>query len=205
MIGFGIDPLVTRELQNKFRKMEEEAKDEIIALMHNIGLEEEIATKRRMKRKSRGANDLYDKVAEGVDFRLEPSPFAQGLPFIRFGVSSRTGAGDFQGVKGSRGENIAGIVAFGKAKGKKLTEKISVKKGKYYAGGKTSWGGTGGTGYGFFRTILKKGWQSPKKEKDTDLIQRASENMEEQIMRRIPDAIQRAYGNKTIDLRRRRA
>ena len=205
VVSLGFDTIHARSLQKAFRKLGEEAKDEIRELMAQIAANETAATIQRMDRKSQTRGDIYDRVADGIDFDIYESSIADGIPSIRFGVSSKYGAGDFAGIRGSRGANIAGILAFGKAQGSPLKKGIMVEKPK-------GWGLVSGSGpqgfleagrgisggYSGMRMYLAAGWSSRARPADEDLLEKAMENMQLSLERSIPLAIERAYSGKTI-------
>ena len=205
MISFGIDTIHGRNLQSVFRKLNAEAKDEIRNLMIAIAANETAATIQRIDKKSQTQGDIYDKVADGIDFDILESAVAEGIPSIRFGVSSKTGAADFAGIKGSRGENIAGILAFGKRAGTKLKKGIWVNrpKGSGLVGGRGPLGfleagrGISG-GYTGMKVYLKENWHSEARPRDDDLLTDAMANMQADLERNIPLAIERAYSGKNI-------
>ena len=212
-VSFTIDPMGmgnSKELKREFKKLENRAKDKIVDKMHKVAGDELIATMKRLQSLSRASDDIYAKVSKTVDYNLIESPYADGLPVIRFGSSSKTGAKDFRGIRGSRGENIAGILAFGKAKGKALTKSIFVKPGKawqpmtdvFASQAATKHYPLGGDSLSYWQTksLLKAGWSSPKKDAEPKFLIAATEGLDTRLKNEIPLAIKAAYENQTIIL-----
>ena len=95
---------------------------------------------------------------------------------LRFGAGA-----NFAGVKGKRGEDIAGILAFGKKKGKPLSQR------KFAEYKKTA-----------SKIFLPEGYRSPEREAEEAFFPKAKSNIEEKIQKRIPEALRKAFNEVKI-------
>tara|TARA_R100001086_G_scaffold70336_1_gene33563 strand:+ start:194 stop:727 length:534 start_codon:yes stop_codon:yes gene_type:complete len=166
-------PGITKEAKRYLQKFGKEAVDEIIKTLKKIGEEEVRNTQSRLATRSTASGDIFDKVADEVTFDIVGAGPTQ-IPVLRFG------AGDnFTGIIGSRGENIAGILAFGKKAGKPLKQRKLATPAK-----------KSGTG---FKLILQKGYVSPAREAEEAFLPKAEKNIEEKIEKRVPEALRKAF------------
>jgi hypothetical protein len=203
VVSVGLNAIQARSVQQMFRKLNNEAQDEIREMLIDIAADETFATIKRMEAKSKGQGDIYDRVADGVDFDLVEGAIASNIPTIRFGVSSRSGRGDFKGMRGSRGANIAALLAFGKAQSTPLDKGIYVKRSPGMGPASQDWAKEGrgiGGGYQMFSLFLRENYVSKAREGDDSLLLDAMMNIQADIEKNIPAAIQRAYGNKRITI-----
>ena len=157
----------------------QEAVDEIVKVMKKAGQEEVRNTRNRLQSRSTAAGDIYDKVAEEVIFDIQGGSVSgsrkEDLPILRFGAGE-----GFAGIKGSRGENIAGILAYGKDKAtKEIPEPYSVFR---------MWKKLG-------RHIrLNPGYVSPEKKREEAFLPKAKDNIVRKLEDKIPEALRRAFG-----------
>ena len=177
MIGFKV-PGITKDAREYLRKFGDEAVDKIVETLKKIGEEEVRNTQRRLATRSTASGDIFDKVADEVTFDIVGAGPKQ-IPVLRFGAGD-----DFAGITGSRGENIAGILAFGKKAGKPLKQRKLATPAK-----------KSGTG---FKIILQKGYVSPAREAEEAFLPKAEKNIEEKIERRVPEALRRAFDEVKI-------
>ena len=153
------------------KKFGEEAKVEIFDALKKIGKNEERNTQNRLTGRSTTTGDIFDKVGNSVNSAVLPGN--DGMPFLRFGAGK-----DFEGVRSQNGEvNIAGILAFGKRKGKPSSEKAQ----------------------GFYKKLggkiyLPKGYESPAKEPESAFLDKAQDNIIRNIEQKVPEALRKAFG-----------
>lgn len=156
----------------------QEAVDEIVKVMKKAGKEEVRNTRNRLQGRSTAAEDIYDKVAAEVTFDIQGGSVSgsgkEDLPIIRFGAGR-----DFAGIRGGRGENIAGILAFGKKEGKPIKEPHAVFR---------TWKKLGK------KIILRPGYVSPERKEEQAFLPQASENIVKKLEDKIPEALRRAFG-----------
>ena len=178
MIDFKIPP-IGREVRKYMDKFGDKAVDEIVKVMKKAGQEEVRNTRNRLQGRSTATGDIYDKVAEEGIFDIQGGSVSgsgkEDLPIIRFGAGER-----FAGIKGSRGENIAGILAYGKDKAtKEIPEPYSVFR---------MWKKLG-------RHIrLNPGYVSPEKKREEAFLPKAKDNIVRKLEDKIPEALRRAFG-----------
>ena len=170
MIDFKIPP-IGREVRKYMDKFGDKAVDEIVKVMKKAGQEEVRNTRNRLFSKSTTSGDIYQKVGSEVTFAINPAGPKQ-IPILRFGAGD-----DFQGVEGSRGANIAGILMEGKDKGRKSREKKFAFYKKLGA-----------------KIFLPKGYSSPEKKPEPAFLDRAEENLEKKIEEKVPAALRKAFG-----------
>ena len=169
MIGFKV-PGIAKEAKDYIRKFGNEAVDEIVNTLKKIGQEEVRNTQNRLFGRSTTAGDIFSEVADEVTFDIVGGGPKQ-IPVLRFG------AGDnFEGVMGSRGGNIAGILAFGKKKGSPSSQK------KFADYKKTA-----------SKIFLPEGYESPARDAEPMFLDRAEENIERKIQERVPEALRKAF------------
>ena len=68
VVSVGLNAIQARSVQQMFRKLNNEAQDEIKEMLIDIAADETFATIKRMEAKSKGQGDIYDRVADVIDF-----------------------------------------------------------------------------------------------------------------------------------------
>tara|TARA_R100001082_G_C4362346_1_gene160005 strand:- start:1209 stop:1733 length:525 start_codon:yes stop_codon:yes gene_type:complete len=172
-VDFHVENIVP-EVRKYMRKFGEEALVEIFDALQKIGDNEVRNTQRRLDGRSTTSGDIFNRVSDEV--RSVVLPGQNEVPFLRFGAGA-----NFAGVQGKRGENIAGILAFGKRKGSPLSQR------KFAEYKKTA-----------SKIFLPEGYESPARDAEPMFLDRAEENIIRNIERKIPEALRKAFNEVKI-------
>tara|TARA_R100000995_G_scaffold46027_1_gene21698 strand:- start:5158 stop:5817 length:660 start_codon:yes stop_codon:yes gene_type:complete len=133
-----------------------------------LGEKEEVRIHNDLMRKSKGSGDIYQRVAENMISLVMHTGSQKYLESVILEIgASDAGAADIgAGVTGSRGEDIAGILQYGKREGKELSKDILAKPtvgairrrlfGEYAKRARPGQGRGGGN------FLLPEGWKSPE-------------------------------------------
>ncbi len=133
-----------------------------------LGEKEEERIYRDLMKKSRAPGDIYDRVSENMASAVQhtgASRFDESV-ILTIGATEEGPINFEAGVEGSRGEDIAGILQYGKKEGKALQKDILAKPtvgairrrlfGEYAKRAKPGQGRGGGN------FLLPEGWKSPE-------------------------------------------
>tara|TARA_R110002020_G_scaffold201000_1_gene403414 strand:+ start:4160 stop:4828 length:669 start_codon:yes stop_codon:yes gene_type:complete len=132
----------------------------------DVGMEEEITTSRKLQRMG-ATGSIYDRVSDHI--KSSVSHISRGNVFLTFGASDSAEIGDLDaGVTGSRGEDIAAILQYGKrAATEPLSKNIIAKptagaiRRRLFGGFAKAAKGKFGQGRGGGNFLLPEGWKSP--------------------------------------------
>ena len=93
-----------------------------------LGEKEEFKIHNELMRKSKGPGSIYERVAENMTSLVRHTGsqnFVESV-VLEIGASDRGNTDIEAGVTGSRGEDIAGILQYGKREGKALSKDIDL-------------------------------------------------------------------------------
>ena len=133
-----------------------------------LGIKEEERIHRDLMRKSKGPGSIYERVAENMRSIVRHTgsqSFVESV-VLEIGASDRGPSDMDAGVTGSRGEDIAGILQYGKREGKALQKDIlakptvgAIRRRLFGEFAKRARPGQGRGGGNF---LLPEGWKSPE-------------------------------------------
>ena len=168
----------TKQMMKLFEK---EQKDAVEAVLRDIGRTESRDMAKRLKGKGR----IGQKVAAAVNFALRPEESKDKYAVLEIGALDHD-------VIGSRGADLAHILAFGKAKGKPVKEPPK----RILANGSTNkkwfFNNAPGKGITFQFPTYKKGgkpYVSPEKEPEPAFLEKSMQNIEKKIQDRVMEGL----------------
>ena len=163
-------PRISGIARRYMEKFGDKAVREIAKALQKVGDQEAKNTSNRLFSRSTASEDIFDKVGRGVYSELlEVSDDNISLEF-----------GSDTGQPGSRGANIAAILAFGKSTGSPLSMR------KFATPAKKS-----GTGH---KILLPKGYVSPARPEERMFFPRAQKNIRKNLEKKVPEALRKAFG-----------
>jgi len=166
-----------RKISKRYlQKFGKKAHEEIVKVMKKAGQREVNNTKSRLMTRSTASGDIYNKVADEVHFEIVGDS-QQDLPTLRFGAGE-----NFTGVKGSRGGNIALILAQGFG-GATVPDTGLFVKGAKKVGKKI---------------FLSPGKELPPRPAESAFLEKAMKNIPENLEREIPEALRKAFDKVEI-------
>jgi hypothetical protein len=161
-------PDITGIAKRYLNKFGQDAVDVIVETLKKIGETEERNTSNRLFSRSTANADIFERVGEAV--------------FSEIGEQSKKNVtllfGSAPGP-GSRGANIASILARGKKQGPRQSQR------KFATPAKKS-----GTGHKIF---LPEGYRSPERKAEPMFFPRAQQNIMKNIEKKIPEALRKAF------------
>ena len=155
------------------KKFGQDAMDEIVKTLRKKGKTEERNTSNRLFSRSTSSGDIFERVGESVFSEIGE----QNKKNVTLLFGSAPGPG-------SRGANIAAILALGKKAGKELKKGTETKPAKKSPSQELIW--------------LPAGYVSPERKADPMFFPRAQDNIKRNIEKKVPQALRKAFGEVKI-------
>lgn len=174
------------DMKKIMKVFEEEQNKTVNAVLKKIGREEATATKKRLQGKGR----IGRRVARAVSSGLAKSKDGE-YDVLQIGVLD-------EDVIGSRGADLAAILAFGKKEGRPTRPKDAPALYTINPSNASVWFfGNSPNHPPVFNRPTKPGYVSPEKRPEPAFLEQAAENIEKKIVRKIGEGLVKGWESTT--------